>query len=142
MAEKKHVHEQRDLSFAELGALLGTREMLRKQLIVHNLDFWKDGSHQFNMNVGCTRDGNCGTVSCIGGTMALIMGMDSADAADYVRYHSVGCKLAKRPIASLFFPPENPKLGDWDKITPKQAIKAIDNFLETGRPLWTKVIKG
>ncbi len=129
-------HSKLGLSFAEFGALLGTRTMLANNAVVDAKGEYEpdDKKHAFNMGVPCRVEG-CGSIACIGGTMAQVMGMD-ADAADqYVRDHDPEENTA--PISRLFFPPSQ---YEYDKITTKQAVKAIDNFLATGKPLWDKVL--
>ena len=123
-------HERLDLSFAEFGALLGARTLLATGALVHGTK--PDGKiHAFDMGFAC-RTKDCGSVACIGGTMAQIMGMNDDDAVSYV-----ADKEAYDPIGKLFYPPDN---IIYETITPRQAIKAIDNFLATGKPLWNKIL--
>lgn len=131
----KHVHEALGISFAELGALLGTRELLKRGWITHVKDDPnggpRDGAHEFHMAIPCS-GGNCGSISCIGGTMGLLMGMDEGDATRYVGEqdrHSVW--------HALFFPPNH---LDWNKATPAKAVKAIDNFIKLGKPKWETLL--
>jgi len=124
-------HSKLKISFAELGALLGTRAMLANKVIVDakGINEPQKNKHSFNMGAVCNV-ARCGSVACIGGTMGQIMGID---AFSYVlRKDTLGA-----PISNLFFPPQK---YDFSKITPAQAIKAIDNFLATGNPLWSKIL--
>ena len=121
-------HEELGMTFAEYGALLGTRELLRSSLMGHGPDgFPSAREHTFNMNVCCITFA-CGSVSCIGGTMALIMGVCVRDIRDYVCSHEV--------LRSLFFPSG----FNFNLVTAEQAVAAIDNFLETGAPRWSEVL--
>lgn len=136
---KAHPHEKLGLSFAEFGALLGTREMLKSGA----LTFAKGqscpvaGKHLFNMSVASeTRE--CGSVGCIGGTMGQIMGMEPYMAEQFVYKQMRGEPDARPKLTKLFFGPE--KL-DLETVTVKQAIKAIDNFIKTGDPKWAKVVR-
>lgn len=138
------VHDKRKITFAELGALLGTRTMIANNLIVHVPDpdnmaeqldgRMEEGEHLFTMEITCKSEG-CGSIGCIAGTMALIMGIGVP--ATYVSKHFHDPEFNTRPIAKLFYPPQR---YDYSKITPKQAVKAIDNFLEYGNPKWASIL--
>lgn len=82
----------------------------------------------FNMDKACS-DRPCGTIACIGGWAGLFMGMSHDEASDFV--YEVGVDLYP-----LFYPGR----VDYEKITPKQASQAIDNYLETGEPRWAEVL--
>jgi hypothetical protein len=128
----KHLHEKRGISFAELGALLGVRTLLANGLLAH-VPYRNHGrsGHRFNMAVACSTNDQCGSVQCIGGAMGVIMGYDKDGAVRYVENASGG-------LSKLFFPPQDYR---YVAIEPKQAIKAIDNFLKVGKPLWEKVLR-
>ena len=119
-------HEELGISFAEYGALIATRTMLACGVLVHGKTVVPH-EHHFNMAVLCKVGGNCGTLSCIGGTMALIMGYDQRRAADYI-------VRSKGELENLFFP-SRPLYRD---LTTKQALAAIDNYLTTGQAQWNK----
>ncbi len=126
-------HTELNITFAELGALLGTRAMLKHKVLVHEPErFPDDDKHIFNMDVSC-RTEDCGSVACIGGTMAMIMGRDDWNARQYVSH-------ANGALRRLFFPMEG-VLNNFSKITPKQSIQAIDNFLTTGEPNWQAILE-
>jgi len=136
---KKHIHERRKITFQEYAALLATRAMLvNATLAWTNSPRPVPGCHLFNMHTkgGAT---HCGTVGCIGGTMAMVMGKDPSD---YVFDHvgeDLGWRLradtCSKSLSNLFYP-----VGDeWDWIKPKVAVKAIDNWLRTGKPGWKKL---
>lgn len=119
------------LTKKELEALLAVRDGLASGAYKHvrNFSDTKSKKPMFNMTQACVSD-SCGTIGCIGGWMARQMGLNEIEAHDYV-YETPG------KTYDLFFP--KGLNGDWDKITPKQAVKAIDNFLETGDPKWPQV---
>ena len=73
----KSLHEKRKVTFQELGALYGTRTMMANHVLVHDPQQERvyNNEHGFNMATQGKQHG-CGTVSCIGGTMAFIMGAD------------------------------------------------------------------
>lgn len=151
MARSKPLHERRKVTFAELGAMYGTRAMLAAHDLVkakYTRERWSGDSvclvqahvHQFDMATPLDM-ADCGTVGCIGGHMALIMG---TNGVEYVNFHNcmapgedgydaIGHSHA---LHDLFFPPRDLV---WSSITPKHAIKAIDNWLRTGRPGWRKI---
>jgi hypothetical protein len=135
------LHERRKITFAEYGALLGTRAMLVMKALTHTKKRdVKPHKHQFNMAVQCKLD-ECGSVGCIGGTMALIMGKSEIDAKYYVgTCNHIG--TASKSFQELFFPPPIRDLRvNWEDITPAQSVVAIDNWLKTGKPNWKKAIK-
>lgn len=128
-------HKELGLTFPEYGALLGTKALLESGMLWHNPSGREIGSdvHQFDLGTTCkTRD--CGSISCIGGTMAIIMGMD-ADAAD----KWVWMRRYDRGLEELFFPRHLMDSHAMEEITPEQAAAAIGNFLQTGQPEWKKV---
>jgi hypothetical protein len=129
-------HKELRLSYAELGALLGTREMLRTKTLkdAHGRSFADDDEHLFNMGDACVIY-VCGSVACIGGTMAQIMGKNASEAMRYVASSS-------GKLRELFFP--KPPKGsvhdlDYDKIKPTEAVVAIDNFLKD-KVSWSKTV--
>ena len=145
MAKKyKSEHERLGITFAEFGALLGTEAMLREHNLQHTpVRYAQDKhSHKFNMGLACDFNG-CGTVSCIGGTMALIMDMNTREDAQ--AYVGIGPGEGRHSPAlkPLFFPPRERLLGvEWDNITPAQALKAIANFKKDRHPRWKQIING
>lgn len=134
-------HHELEITFAELGALLGTREMMKQQLLIGTCSSEVlPKEHLFNMNISLLF-AECGTVACIGGHMALIM--DVADkeikyankaSINETAWRYVGEK-ASRALLKLFYP--HP-LTSWEFITRECAIEAIDNFLNTGNPQWAR----
>jgi len=69
----------------------------------------------------------CGTVACIGGWVAMMMGKESTrDIIEYVH--------GRNPLRRLYWP--NINMGDYTNITTAQAAHAVSNFLTTGNPDW------
>lgn len=128
-------HEKLKITFAEYGALLGVLTMLKAGILVdaQGRDRPKEKLHLFNMSVPL-RSQDCGTVGCIGGHMALILGKQNADDAHYY-VHGAGRSVALHP---LFFPAEIGchKYKSWSEIPIPVTVAAIENFLYTGEPRW------
>ena len=128
---KKHIksHEKLGISFAEYGALLGTRAMLANKALTYvyvrendmgEYDYEEkldENRHKFTM--GCILESKgCGTVGCIGGHMGLILGKAHID--DYTAD-------TDNVLNALFYPPHR---YNYDKITADYAVKAIDRFMQ------------
>lgn len=122
------------ISFAEYGALIAVRTMLAQGIIQWARYDHGRNDHVFNMAYVCV-DNGCGSIGCIGGTMALLMRVNPRDYM--IRRHPLGLRV-------LFYPDtESPSVVfDYDLIQPMQAVKAIDNYLLTGKPRWRDVLKG
>ena len=136
--DTRHMHEKLGISFQELGALLGVRNMLAAGLMatstgsdVLNMDLAEDkGCHVFDMNYPGQVIG-CGSVACIGGSMAMLMGKNPRN---YVSTNGSETKLGP-----LFWPRNN--VVRYRSITQKMAVRAIDNFLNYGDPKWDTIKK-
>lgn len=153
MAKRQlHLHERRRITFQEYGALLATRELLARGDLefAPGRDCPLPGLHQFNMGTKGEKY-KCGSIGCIGGTMALIMGVNiswyvnSGSDREPGRLFSEGTSLNERTMCSqslgkLFYPP-GASSHEWRWITPWIAVKAIDNWLRTGRPAWKSLQK-
>lgn len=142
-----HKHEKIGITFAQFGALLGLRELLKRGYVHYKkavppgpglgadyeLLAEKAGSeHIINMGVGCRGNEHCGSVGCIGGTMGLLMGMNADHADQFVGGADKG------PLRKLFYPP---RPSDYNSITGKQVVRAIDNFIKyDGDPEWDKIL--
>lgn len=74
---------------------------------------------------------HCGSVGCIGGWAEQLYQPDLTQRVELMSDDN--------PLNRLFYP--HCLSTDWSTITTCQAIKAIDNFLETGHPNWRKVMK-
>jgi hypothetical protein len=140
------------ISPSEYGNLIKVRDMLAASVIPHNLDQGKAPGDSFNMYAACRKEHNCGTAMCIGGWIRLfeldlaadekgvytISEAHQRDISGYV--HDRG-----GPIRELFWPKTNRDYflspSEMRRITPAQAVKAIDNFLHTGKPYWHEVIR-
>ena len=90
------------------------------------------GKRVFDMDVASK---TCGTVACIGGWMAMDMGLKTViEVSNYVS--SGGHESDMR---GLFFPDID---GNFSRITPAQAVQAIDNFLQGEDPCWEEILNG
>ena len=139
MAKKdtRSLHEKRHITFAELGALLGTRQLLASGELVQSRNLQlKLGVHEFHMAEAC-KAADCGSITCIGGTMALIMGMNQSDAKLYVG-NEVRRGHHSPSLQSLFFQPTN---VEWSDVNEPIAVQAIDSWLKTGRVNWFKLVQ-
>lgn len=148
MPSKLHKHEKLGISFVEFGALLAVRELIRGGYVHHvrKVDafvwgnVWEQvlrkqpsGCHLINMSV-TEASAECSSVGCIGGTMAMIMGKDDPDL--YV-------KRSGGEMRKLFYPPQDgvyKNEPEYDDITPKQMLAAIDNFIARGKASWPAVL--
>lgn len=116
MKRKYKTPEQLGLSIPHYIALIATRDMLKNGLpkgLAYKYDSWKEIN-------------DCGTTACIGGMMEFITGNHPGNGY-------------KTGIEELFYGGFN-KYGQG--ATPHQAVKAINNVLETGKPKWDEVLHG
>lgn len=130
------------LTKKERAALTAVRDLLDGGLLEYQRDVsgfsrWSlDAVYRirrfFNMSVAIG-EADCGTVGCIGGWMAANMGLTPSQAQAYV-YGFEG----RGKFNELFFPSVDNDTS-YAKITPRQAVKAIDNFLKTGNPRWASI---
>lgn len=142
-------HDELGITFVELGTLLGTRAMLDLGVLQHldipdNVDTSAaadeiGGAHVFNMNVPCKLNKECGSIHCIGGTMAVLMGLNEENSDYYVAQGAAGARPGflghSENLRDLFFPPG----VEYNSITPQEAVKVIDTFLTTGVVDWSSV---
>lgn len=139
-----HIHERLGLTFQEYAALLAVRQLLVSgdiKLTYSNKPC--DNGHYFNMAEplikGDEPNTECGSVGCIGGYMAFVMGMHYGDVMDFVNAHTKDEEGHQaRLIRDLFFPPDDGQFS-WNDLTPEMAVEAIDNFIKTGTPQWTSI---
>lgn len=132
-------HQDLRITLSQLGALYGVRGLLaNKQVTMHRVTDDKattlsaaqacvGSKHLFHMSQIFDENQHCGSIGCIGGYMGNILGDGSL-----VCHQEPGDAFYE-----LFYPYG---VKDWNKITPQHAIKAIDNFLATGKPIWNKVV--
>lgn len=114
---------------AEYRALLQVRKWLNAEKITENFPV------RLNMETAIlTRD--CGTVACIGGFMVLAhnhlqpkVRLNTSQERDVAKY-------VMRRYSPALYKLLYPKMDTASKITPQQAVVAIDNFLATGDPKW------
>lgn len=141
-------HTKLGITFIELGALLGTHALMTSKVIHH--DPKADNGpiptddHTFNMGISCRTQG-CGSVSCIGGTMGLIMGMNQHDASRYVNYTKDGGiytltdnERHHSPRLKTLFMPHIIDSDCWPLLSTRVVLKVIEHFLATGRVAWEK----
>lgn len=162
MAKKRYLsHEELGITFAEWGALFGFKAIAEagivlkpvpvKEILKNSVYAIMDqhpGVHFFDMARTCHTQ-ECGSVACIGGTVAMFMRLH--DPSAYVTQHDAH----RTKLDTLYYPRWNngrnvalkaPRGYDddgslyWERITPKMAAQAVDNFLRTGTPNWDKVI--
>jgi hypothetical protein len=89
----------------------------------------------------------CGTVACIGGWIWLLNKEQPTDNGEYTRYAharasdfvSAVCPTdsCHSDLYDLFYPKE---VARWSNISPKEAAKAIRNYLTVGSPNWAEVV--
>jgi hypothetical protein len=120
----------KDVEFEALIKVLGMleREELKHCVSGPNYAMEPNG---FNMGDWCTRRGECGTVACIGGWVAIIT---EQDPRDYV-------KDAKGHLRELYYPPQGAK-GEmlFGEIKPPQAATALRSYLSTGEANWAEAL--
>ncbi|MDH7796373.1 MULTISPECIES: hypothetical protein [unclassified Beijerinckia] len=126
------------ISIKERNALVKVRDGLQAGEYVHVKEpiyrYVPCKKPIFNM-VEFEGEFDCGTVRCIGGWVAHLC--DNFSPRSYV------CN-AEGPLGELYFPLGGDGGNDdyaYSRITPKQAAKAITNFLDTGKPEWRKVLR-
>jgi hypothetical protein len=129
----KHIaqHEIVGITKAEFDALVWVRDELASGRIKHA----PKGASYGGFNMSCYSDQrDCGTAHCIGGFMWQRMGTDRTKT-DYPRQSGT----TALSILSVLFHPTC--VSSYDKITPTQAVRAIDNFLfnSPGKPQWVWV---
>lgn len=135
-----HKHEKLGITFAQLGALLGTRALIAEGYMKHTTTtsyLPVDTVHYINMGVGHCSIGECGSVGCIGGTMALLLGVVGPDRVVGKPYTFSTFMDHHATLRPLFHPPGH---RDYGKITKTQMLQAIDNFLKDGKPRWEKIL--
>lgn len=142
--EKIKDHTELGISFREWCALFAAWGVLAHGMLPHTKPHKcdaKPGLHLFNMHVSCEA-GRCGTVGCIGGNMALAMGMDVHQSANFVDWSGEHNTRSQGKFYRLFFPRTNDGwlALNWNKIDGIHAAEAIWNFLRTGQPDWDSII--
>ena len=155
--EKYKTYEELGITFAEWGALWGFKAIAEAGIVLKHVPAkaqspWilmreYPGVHFFDMGMTCKIDG-CGSVACIGGTVGMLCQMP--DPGGYVNNIGDNSNRERSTLEPLYFPKWNNghdvrlKNKDdgfgWEKITPKMAAAAVDNFLRTGKPNWNGVI--
>lgn len=129
--------KQLEITDAEREALLRVRMKLEKGVYRHCITYRQVGDNRaertdkplFNMAVALERH-ECGQVGCIGGWMAVEMGLE--DAEGYVGGQD-GDGTCSAGLYKLFFPPDT---KEWSALSVKQAMRAIDNYLSGSKYPW------
>ena len=140
MAKTFKTAEQLGLEEKHYCALVKTLVELESGRIEHLRDPSLDSGDgrskvsRFNMGVwrSATYDG-CGTVCCIGGSAEIIGRLPMYSMLHLEATGSNG-------LHELFYPYETGS-DDWGCITPKQATRALRNYLTYGEPRWKKAMK-
>ena len=87
----------------------------------------------------------CGTVACIGGWIWLLNKEQPTDNGEYTKY----AHERASDFVNSTYPAETGELYDlfypknvmrWSNISPKEAAKAIRNYLTVGSPNWKEVV--
>lgn len=135
------------LTYKELGiterehqAFITLLGMLERGEITHEFDASCYGREKmfFNMNDPyrpkyTTLGYRCGTVACIGGWAAHLMGL--GDPHGYVNGGYGSSRLR-----TLFFPTIEVPDASYDEITTEQAAQALRNYLTRGGAHWAEIL--
>jgi len=145
MSKKFKTAEQLGLRKDHYCALVKALDSLQKGTIRHVRNpkhLMGDGStvkvDRFNMSYWRT-EAACGTVGCIGGTAEVVGGLKMWSLSE-----CAGAMGDTSGLYNLFYPHELDTPDgddDWGKITPKHAVKALQNYLTSGKPKWLEVMK-
>jgi hypothetical protein len=127
------------ISIAEHGALIQVLGMLERGELIHADTLY--GPSSFNkglrsfkgLHMGMTGS-SCGTVACIGGWVASILGIDQRD---YVNGHGGSNGLKDLYLVKQLTPFSLPLY----KITADQAAIALRSYLTTGNANWDLALK-
>jgi hypothetical protein len=107
-------------------SLIWVRDELEQGKLKHLKLHEEFKGRNFNMGLWICHASPCDTIACIGGWME--MRMREVLGRKDVEVETTGA------LHSLFYPPCN-----WNNITTQEAVRAIDNYLETGHPKWHEV---
>lgn len=124
------------------GTLLRVRDFLLREAVHVEAQNYRQvyvGACGFNMGTPVER-WSCGTVACIGGHAWLMENPGDIDGArDFVtqyEYRDSAGWFRRTGLALLFYP----TAAGYDRITTAEAAQAIDNYLNTGNPLWESIV--
>lgn len=134
---------------SEYDALILVRDLLANGSIEHRGRYLPGEPEQVYFNMNYTKakiiadeeqkNIDCGSVACIAGWMSIVNPQIRIDILTELSH----------PLNKLFFPNELSDYGDdgcfliessWGHITVAQAVQAIDNVLNTGKPNWREVV--
>jgi len=118
------------ISDAEFGALVKVLGMLERGDL-KTVEYGPP-TGPFDFNMSCSGiSSECGTVACIGGWVAVLMGRKGDDIARYVNDQE-----SDGVLAPLYWPDE---VGALDATAP-QASVALRNYLTHGEPRWDEAM--
>lgn len=131
LAQNFKTAEELGLGEAELAAHITVLGMLERGELKHIPEpSYRKRQNGFNMSFDGLET-PCGTVACIGGWVAVILG-------DKATWGYVAGPAIDTPRRRLYWP-----LGGDDvmkTITTSQAAMALRNYLTTGEPRWEEVL--
>lgn len=94
---------------------------------------------ELDMNAFISSSPYCGSAKCIGGWLSVLV-MHEKFGGNPLGLWDVSAQFYRR-LENLFFPVfESGKNVDYRKLTSKQAVKAIQNFLEGSKFPWYDVL--
>lgn len=132
LAQNFQSHTDLGITEAEHSALVSVLGMLERDELtlarkLDALNYEPTSERSFHMAITTERH-DCGTVACIGGWAAALMGL--RHATDFVNYsHSPR-------LTALFFPPS----CLMDLITPDIAAAGLRAYLTTGKADWAEAL--
>ena len=137
LAQDFKTAEDLKISEAEWSAAISVLGMFERGEIVHQppkeYDWGSEtpiAAHSFNMECsGVVAD--CGTIACIGGWIAVLMGRRGGDINEYVN----GTGADNLPLYGLFWGKTDPE------VTAEQAARALRSYLTTGDARWDLAIQ-
>lgn len=140
-------YQQLEISEREYNALQEVREGLATGRFKHCEEFSEeeDNGNAFSLEIPCS-SGRCGTVACIGGWTWITVNshrlhlddtgfykLSPRDEREAILY----VDSAKGELYKLFFPNH---IESYNSVTAAQAVRAINNYLETGHAKWHEVV--
>lgn len=145
-------HTELGLTESELVNLKKVRDLLSSNAIEKGSRGTEDEKDVFNMAYSCSqKDHSCGSILCIGGWLKLFeldlkpddLGIYAISDGDQDRISDYVDAAQAKPIGDLFWPSDEygEVRDDINSITAHQAVRAIDNFLRTGKPNWSVVME-
>mgnify|MGYP001610561516 FL=1 len=126
-AEELRITEEQRCALVKALAFLQEDKIKYRPLEGPVLGFKSKGKvDHFNMRAW-TREYECGTVCCIGGTAQALSGTSFPNSSVF----------RNRNLNNLFYPSNQEA---WN-ATPQQAARALSNYLSTGYASWHKAMR-